>query len=112
MQRRLEQVATTVVRSHLVRCCTGVCGISALDMEGLATSSCNRANSGTKSHAKPEIAARETENVVAHDRGEPSQQATVEQERTMLTPELSRLKAALGAAGVSHDSQRPSNVHI
>ena len=42
---------------------------------------------------KPEIAAREAENVVvAHDRGEPRQQATVEQERTMLAPELSRLK--------------------
>ena len=32
--------------------------------------------------------------MVAHDRGAPRQQAAVEQEKTMLTPELSRLKGA------------------
>ena len=32
--------------------------------------------------------------LVAHDRGEPRQQATVEQEKTMLKPELCRLMGA------------------
>ena len=45
--------------------------------------------------AEPDIVARESEKLlVAHDRGETRQQATVEQEKTMLKPELSRLKGA------------------
>ena len=57
-------------------------------------------------HARPNSKSRQSQKslrgnrksetfvLVAHDRGEPRQQATVEQEKTMLTPELSRLKGA------------------
>ena len=96
MKATAENYATLVCSTHAheTRNCAT---LNVADMEGLTTSSCNWANSGTKRHGKARHRCEGIENViglVAHDHDEPRQQATVEQEKTMLTQELSRLKGA------------------